>query len=143
MAFDGISTLFQGNIPRVERILALIGRLVMTWNEAELVWFLIYTGLVHQLPRSTAEAIFKRQATGNAQRDLIIAIAENVLHQTEKAEKVEPDPKTALLEYLRTAKKETNNLALERNDLIHGDYHYSIEEPFVTPPHEFGVSVGP
>jgi hypothetical protein len=118
-------------VSRVDKILALIGRMVMTWNEAELVWFLIYTCLVHQLPRITAEAIFKRQTTGNAQRDLIIFIADTILQDH-----------LDILEFLRTARTETNNLALERNDLVHGDYHYSIEEPFVTPPHEFGVAVG-
>jgi hypothetical protein len=92
--------------------------MIMAWNEAELVWFLIYTCLVHQLPRPTAEAIIKRQPTGNSQRDLILTIAAQVLKEH-----------PGILAFLNSARTETDNLAIERNDIIHGDYNYAIERP--------------
>jgi hypothetical protein len=129
-AFKEFARRMEG-LPRVERILALIGRMVMTWNEAELVWYLIYTCMVHQLPREVADTIIKRHLS-NSQRDLTLALAEVVLRE-------HPD----IFTFLEKAKTETNNLALERNDIIHGDYRYSIDEPFVTPPHEFRVALRP
>ena len=72
----------------------------MTWNEVEDLWFLIYTGLVHQLPRPVAEAIFKRHSTGKAQRDLIMAIAAVVF----------TDDHTGMLQFLREGSKDTNEL---------------------------------
>lgn len=118
---------------RVDQILALIGRMVMAWNEAELVWFLIYTCLVHQLPRPTAEAIIKRQPTGNAQRDLILTVAAVALEKCPE-----------ILAFLNRARTETNNLAIERNDIIHGDYNYRIEGPPVAiPPGAVSVAIGP
>jgi hypothetical protein len=97
---------------------ALIGRMVMAWNEAEQVWFLIYTCLVYQLPRTTIEAIFKKNTTGSSQRDLVMAVAETALAAEEFGD---------ILNFIRQAKKETNNLAMERNDIVHGDYHLSLE----------------
>ncbi len=99
----------------------------MAWNEVETLWFLIYTGLVYQLPRPVAEAIFKRQATGHAQRQLIMAIAAAVFK----------DDTTGMLEFLKEGSKDTNELANERNDLIHGDYHYGADE------HGLGLYVAP
>jgi hypothetical protein len=111
---------------RIDQILALIGRMIMAWNEAESVWFLIYTCLVHQLPRPTAEAIIKRQPTGNSQRDLILTIAAQALKQYPE-----------ILTFLNSARLETDNLAIERNDIIHGDYSYAFERP------DLGVRIGP
>jgi hypothetical protein len=91
--------------------------MVMEWNAVEVGWFLVYTILVHQLPRPIAEAIFKRNTTGNGQRDLIISVATAALAEEKYAN---------LLKFLVSAKNETNNLAIERNDIIHGDYHYSV-----------------
>jgi hypothetical protein len=103
---------------RIEKILSLVGRMCLEWNEVEVGWFLIYTILVHHLPRSVAEAIFKRNTTGYGQRDLIIAIADVALADSKYA---------SILRYLNAAKNETNNLALERNDIVHGDYHYVVD----------------
>jgi len=106
--------------------------MVVAWNEAETVWYLIYTGLVYQLPRPIADAIFKRHQTGNSQRELILAVAAIAL-------KDHPD----ILGFLERAKVETNNIAQERNDIVHGDYHLEIEEPFSSPPDQFGIGMSP
>lgn len=118
-------------LPRINHILSLVGGLTMKWNEAELVWFLIYTGLVYQLPRDVAEAIFKRHATGNGQRELILSVARVAL-------KGHPE----ILQFLDSARKETNNLAIERNDIIHGDYMHAAED-FRTPPELLEVRIAP
>jgi hypothetical protein len=119
---------------RIEKTLSLIGRMCLEWNEAEVSWFLIYTILVHELPRPVAEAIFKRNTTGNGQRDLIIAIASVVLSNPQH---------TYILDYLVSAKNETNNLALERNDIVHGDYHYIVDTLDQPVGRGIGVRLGP
>jgi hypothetical protein len=102
-------------------ILQAIGHVAVIWNEAELVWFLIYIALTYQLPRPIAQAIFKRQTTGIAQRDLIASIAEAALDDERHKQ---------ALAYLNTAKTETNNLALERNAIVHGDYRLDFPKVF-------------
>ena len=43
------------------------------------------------------------------------------------------DEHNPILQALKLAKTDANNMAQERNDIIHGDYHYSFDEgsPFV------------
>jgi hypothetical protein len=101
---------------KADLVLMLIGRMIMAWNSAETIWFLIYTCLVHELPRPVAEAIFKRNQTGNSQRDLILTIASVALSNHKD-----------ILSFLNSAKTETNNLAVERNDIVHGNYTYAHE----------------
>jgi hypothetical protein len=110
---------FMKPSPGTEHALALVGKMVMAWNRLELTWFLIYTCLVYQLPRETAEAIFKRHTTGNGQRELIMTIARVALR-----------PHPEILTFLESASKETNNIATERNDIIHGDYIFSWQDVF-------------
>jgi hypothetical protein len=107
------------SIPTKDEPFVLIGRMVKAWNEAELVWFLIYTCLLHEVPRPVAEAIFKLNRMGAGQRDLIMAIAEVVLA---------PPEHRPILDCLTQARRETGHLAAERNAIVHGDYHYTLED---------------
>lgn len=62
--------------PSYRRTLELIGRISVSWNEIETVWYLIYTCLVHELPRNKADAIYWTFQTFASQRGFIIGLAE-------------------------------------------------------------------
>jgi len=105
------------NLKTSDRPFTLIGRMVVAWNETELVWFLIFTLLVHHLPRAVAEAIFKRSGTGGAQRELIEGVASESLAAAEF---------TLLLTAIKLAIADTNALAGERNAIVHADYAHVL-----------------
>lgn len=85
----------------------------ITWNSIESLWYLIFTGLMYETPRSKVDKIFRQFNTSSAQRQMIMSIAEVAFSEHPK-----------FLERLKGLNKTTDNLAAIRNNLVHGLYFF-------------------
>ncbi|MGE8940481.1 hypothetical protein ACO2I3_01070 [Leptospira interrogans] len=68
------TALFHSGSAEIERIYALVGRIALSWNEVDLLWYLILTVLMKDTPREQVDAIFHLFQTGAAQRTMIMAV---------------------------------------------------------------------
>ena len=99
------------SLPEVKRILELIGLVSLNWNEIEVLWYLIYTCLVHELPRKKIDTIFKQFETAASQRNLIAALGDVIFLET-------PPFKRRISDLIT----KSEGLARERNHVVHGYY---------------------
>jgi hypothetical protein len=101
------------SMPSVRRSLELVGLTAVLWNEVELIWYLIYTGMLHETPRNKVDKIYQFFMTGAAKRKFAISLAE--LAFTEKQ-----------CEWLIYLANKTDELAGRRNAVVHGDYRFDM-----------------
>lgn len=111
--------------PSYRRTLQLIGQICTTWNEIELLWYLIYTCLVHELPRDKAKAIYWMFQTFANQRALVMSLADSCFRPKHN----KPHPLRRQLGQLHAV---TEELAGKRNAIVHGNY--ALEFPDGEPP---------
>jgi hypothetical protein len=110
---------------QLTRIYALIGEIATEFNNVEMLWYLIFTGLIHQTPRTAADAIFNQHKTGGGQRELIRAVATAVLPKN-------PDGTDGVLfERLVKLRGKTNEIAGRRNPVMHSMIYVA---DFIVPP---------
>jgi hypothetical protein len=102
----------------------LIGRMVMKWNEAEQVWFLIYTCIAHDRTRTDQETAFRQFPISLQQREFTLRAATERLASPQHA---------AILTALRLAKEDSDRLAEARNAIVHASYSYTLDtdNPFL------------
>lgn len=105
-------------VSRARKVFELVGRITAAWNEIEIVWYLIYTCMLHEAPREKIDLIYRQFVTGRAQRQFVIALADVAF-------------KADHHQIYRTAMGKlfarTGELSGLRNALIHGDYTEVIE----------------
>jgi hypothetical protein len=92
----------------IDRLYLLIGRIATDFSAIENVWYLVFTTLIHQTPRSAVDAIFHQIRTGHQQRQMIVAVADALL----------PEDSDALLSIKELATK-TRAVAERRNAVLH------------------------
>jgi hypothetical protein len=92
---------------QIAKIYTLVGRIALSWNEVDLLWYLILTCLMEKTPREQVDAIFHIFPTGAAQRGLVMTIAGTL---------PEKDPLRVRLGKLYA---KTNDAAGNRNAAIH------------------------
>jgi hypothetical protein len=92
---------------RLNKIYALVGRIAISWNEVELLWYLILTCVMKKTPREQVDAIFHIFVTGAAQRAFIMTVVGTL---------PEKDPLRVRIGQLHA---KTNDAAGKRNAAIH------------------------
>jgi hypothetical protein len=60
---------------QLKRIYSLVGEITTEFNNVEMLWYLIFTALLHPALRPAIDAIFDQHKTGGAQRKLISDVA--------------------------------------------------------------------
>ena len=93
--------------PSLERLHTLVGRIALSWNEVDLLWYLILTCLMKETPREQIDAVYHLFQTSAAQRQMIMAIKGTF-----------PE-KDKLAERLGQLNAKTNDAAGNRNAAIH------------------------
>lgn len=102
--------------PKVKRILELVGLVSVSWNEIELLWYLIFTCILHEPSRDKIDAIFRQLQTGAIQRQFIAALTETL-----------PE-KSPFRKRIGQLIARSHDLSGDRNAFIHGDYVLRIIE---------------
>jgi hypothetical protein len=98
---------------QLKRIYALVGEITTEFNNVESLWYLIFTCLIHQIPRAAADAIFEQHKTGGGQRKLIRDVAAAVLLKN-------PDGTPGdLLNLVTRLCSATDEIAGRRNHVMH------------------------
>lgn len=100
-------------IPSVKRTVELVGLTATLWNDVELLWYLIYTGLLPGTPRKQIDRIYSHFLTGAAKLEFTLHLATDVMPDTQ-------------LEWLKHLAERTKELAGLRNAIIHGDYRLDV-----------------
>ena len=100
-------------LPRVKQVLELIGLITITWNSIDSLWYLIFTCMLHETPRSKADQIFKQFNSGSSQRQMIISLANEAFQEGSEFKKE-----------LKKLSETTNELSAIRNDMTHGVYFF-------------------
>jgi len=62
-----------------EEEMGLIGRIISEWNDVEHTWYIIYSLMMYQTPKDIRDAIYKLCKTGAAQRELTMAVSNEIL----------------------------------------------------------------
>ena len=104
-------------ISRVSKTLIDIGHSAFLWNRIQEAWFLIFTCLVKEIPRDTAEAIFKQFDSDRAQREMVMAVADVALN-----------PKDEKRLRMGRLCARTNDESGYRNSIMHAKFHLSASE---------------
>lgn len=107
--------------PSYRRTLRLIGQVCKTWNDIESLWYLIYTCLVHELPRDKANDVYWSHLTFAHQRALILSLAGSCFPDVRSRPHV-------LRKQIGQLNARTEELAGKRNAIIHADYRYEIAD---------------
>src|SRR5690606_20441360 len=97
----------------VRRTMELVGLTAIFWNRVELLWYLIYTGLLHESPRTKVDRVYQYFITGAAKREFTLHLAEVAL----------PDEQ---LEWAKRLADRTGELAGLRNAVVHADYRFDV-----------------
>jgi hypothetical protein len=95
-----------------DRLYLLTGRIASDFSFIEQRWYLIFTCLLHQLPRPAIDAIFSQARSGYQQRALILAVAGSIF--------AAGDP---LLTSVIDLAARTSKAAERRNAAIHSVIH--------------------
>jgi hypothetical protein len=93
---------------KLREIYALVGELSTRVSNVETCWYLLFTCLMHQTPRELVDAIINLRPTGEAQRQIIVAVIATLY-----PEKSEPRI------FLGQLKLKTDELTGRRNAAIH------------------------
>ena len=112
------------SLPHIKRVLELVGLTAITWNEVDLVWYLIYTGLLHGTPRDTVDKIYQHFVTGSAKREFTLGLADHIFAK-------HPDIRQSM-GWLNGITGELSGL---RNAIVHADY-------FLHASPDIGVRIG-
>lgn len=113
-------------LPQVKRVMERVGQVTTAWNEIDLLWYLIGTCLLHELPRDKTDQIYRQFATGKVRREFIMSVA-NIAFKPDSAFRKEIGRLNAL----------TNDISGHRNAAVHGIYFF---DPLNGPP---GLRVAP
>lgn len=117
----------------LKEIHALVGEASSLWNQAEELWYLIFTGLMAGTDRDVTDAIFKMFKTGAMQRQLITTVAKVSLAfdvQKLRAKDPEHQARRRLLKRVGQLHACTNDLAGKRNAITHAIYEiWDIARP--------------
>lgn len=103
--------------PQLRQTLQRVGQITVCWNDIEQNWYLIYTILVHELPRNKADVMYRQFRTSAAQREFIQHIAG-----------VAFDAETDLLKAIGKLKTRTDEIAGMRRDVAHADFGYEVDD---------------
>lgn len=104
---------------QLQQIQQLIGQLASKITEIDYEWYMIFLKIMHQVPvLITNSLIGHRASTGEAQRQLILAIA-NVVFSTDSEE----------LKFLGRINKKTTELVARRNDAVHSIIFIGVLTP--------------
>ena len=98
-------------VPSVRRALELVGLTAVLWNEVELIWYLIYTAMLHETPRKKVDKIYQFFITGAAKRQFVLNLADVAFTKEE-------------LDWVSYLASQTDELGGLRNAVVHGDYHF-------------------
>jgi hypothetical protein len=96
---------------RINQTLQSIGLANLLWNRVEVQWYLYFTCLLPGTERAQVDAIYRSIETGSRKRTLIVSVAS----QNYSAESDE-------LVRVKALVSRTNDAAVIRNALVHGDY---------------------
>ena len=113
----------------------LIGDIAVTWSDVELQWYLIFTTLMPETPRSTIDAIFFMFDTSKRQRGLILKVAEAIYPTDEHGRVDKRYNKLGKLNAL------TDEASGDRNAAVHALIYQSPSLGHLAPP-EYRVSPG-
>lgn len=102
-------------LPAVKRVLELVGLTAILWNQVELLWYLIYTCLLHELPRQKIDRIYQNFPTITAKLDFTLSLADLAFVETPE-----------LIEFIKTLSGNTKQLAGLRNAIVHADYQFDF-----------------
>jgi len=94
---------------QLKGLYALVGEIATEFNYIEVLWYLIFTGLMHSTPRPVVDTIFGQFRSGAVQRTLIRRTAVAAF----------PD-NSSLLATIDGLSKTTSELARRRNQVMHG-----------------------
>lgn len=91
----------------------LVGLTAIFWNRVELLWYLIYTGLLPEAPRTKVDQIYQYFINGAAKREFTLHLAEVTF----------PDEQ---FEWAKRLANRTGELAGLRNAVVHADYRFDV-----------------
>jgi hypothetical protein len=93
---------------QLDNIHTIVGRIATEFSNIEALWYLIFTCLLANTPRSAVDAIFNNLKTGAQQRQLILDVAAAVLDSTSE-----------FYAKIKRQVEHTKILAGRRNDAVH------------------------
>jgi hypothetical protein len=105
---------------QLNRVHTLVGRIATEFNSIEMLWYLIFTGLLAETPRSAVDAIFNQHKSGAAQRQLILDVTAALLPET-----------SDLRKSIERLCARTRELSGRRNAVIHSAFYLA---EFIIPP---------
>ena len=100
-------------LPQVRLVMECVGQVTTAWNHVDSIWYLIGTGLLHELPRDKIDQIYRQFTTGRARREFIMSIA-NIAFP----------PKSAFRKEIGRLDALTNDISGSRNAAVHGIYFF-------------------
>ena len=106
-------------ISQIDKVYSLVGRIALSWNKVDLLWYLIVTCLMKETPRQQIDAIFHIFQTGATQRGFIMTVAGTL---------PEDDAVRIRLGQLNS---QTNDAAGNRNAAIHAELIAAYPDRFL------------
>lgn len=103
-------------VSQIGRTLQQVGFANLLWNKVEHLWYLYYTVLTAGSSRKDSDARYRGRGTGNKKRALILATAREALRG-----------RPAAFENVQAIANRTDDAAVTRNALMHGDFHVLID----------------
>lgn len=118
---------------QLRRIHELVGQATTLWNQAEQLWYLIFTLLMHETKRGKVDVIYDQFQTGAMQRQLILAVAKVALEFDPNQTKRNPVDRTKKMLQTKIGQlhAKTNDLSGRRNAVVHSAFE--IGDYFVPP----------
>ena len=111
--------------PILQKIYELVGEATSNWNRVELLWYLLFTGLMHPTDRAKTDVIFAQLQTGAMQRQVIVALAQTTLVfdvRELKNRNPEHHARRRILRMLGKLNSTTNAVAGRRNAVVHAAF---------------------
>lgn len=108
----------------LREIYELVGELTTTWNQAEELWYLCFTGLMRETPREQVDTVYNFLQTGAQQRQLTLAVADAALPFDKVSWKRDDKQRQAskLRKRIGKINADTNDLAGKRNAYVHAAF---------------------
>jgi len=98
---------------KLDHLHMLVGRLSSRVSEVELGWYMIFTCIMHQCPRSLVDAIINTQRNSDGQRNFVLATAREIWPDTADGKR-QPE-----YDFICILKNRTEELVGRRNSAIH------------------------
>jgi hypothetical protein len=110
--------MLRGELAKLHR---LVGEATTLWNQAETLWYLIFTLLMADTARDKVDVIYAQFQTGARQRQLILAVSSKALNFDPAKLKSDPTElkRKCLRDRIGQLNATTNDLASKRNAVIH------------------------